>query len=138
MKSRVCSSAISMTLFVAMAVPVQLAAQGKQANHHKHHHYQLVDLGSTFGGPGSFLDPGSGNDFSPFVAVLNNRGTVTGFAETSVSDPFAPICFWNCLATHAFRARKNGVLTDLGTLPGDGNSSAPLWISDKRPYRGPL
>ena len=129
MKSRVCSSAISMTLFVAMAVPVQLAAQGKQANHHKHHHYQLVDLGSTFGGPGSFLDPGSGNDFSPFVAVLNNRGTVTGFAETSISDPFAPICFWNCLATHAFRARKNGVLTDLGTLPGDGNSSAPLWIS---------
>jgi probable HAF family extracellular repeat protein len=118
----------ALTLLVALAVPTQLAAQDKQDQHHKHHHYQLVDLGSTFGGPNSYFDPGSGNDFNPFVPVLNNRGTVAGFAETSVSDPFAPICFWNCLDTHAFRAEKNGVLTDLGTLPG-GVNSAPLWIS---------
>jgi probable HAF family extracellular repeat protein len=98
-----------------------------QSHPHKHHHYQLVDLGSTFGGPNSNFDPGSGNDFGPFVSVLNSSGTVAGFAETPVSDPFAPICFWNCLATHAFRAERNGVLTDLGTLPGGVNSAA-LWI----------
>jgi probable HAF family extracellular repeat protein len=99
-----------------------------QDHHHKHHHYQLVDLGSTFGGPNSNFDPGSGYDFGPFVSVLNSGGTVAGFAETSVSDPFAPICFWNCRATHAFRAERNGILTDLGTLPGGVNSAA-LWIN---------
>jgi len=123
-----CITAIG--LFTLLAIPVQFAAQDKQDHHHTHHHYQLLDLGSTFGGPNSYFDPGSGNDFNPFVPVVHNRGTVAGFAETSVSDPFAPICFWNCLATHAFRAEKNGVLTDLGTLPGAGNSSAPLWISE--------
>ena len=108
----------------------QQGAQGSppQSHPHKHHHYQLVDLGSTFGGSNSNFDPGSGNDFSPFVSVLNSGGTVAGFAETSVADPYAPICFWNCLATHAFRAERNGVLTDLGTLPGGVNSAA-LWIN---------
>jgi hypothetical protein len=101
----------------AQQSPIADAAAQDSAsqNHHAiHHHYQLVDLGSTFGGLNSNFDPGSGNDFSPFVSVLNSGGTVAGFAETSVSDPFAPICFWNCLATHAFRAERNGVLTDLG------------------------
>jgi probable HAF family extracellular repeat protein len=119
-------------LFSAQAQQSELtdqAAQGSapQSRPHKHHHYQLVDLGSTFGGPNSNFDPGSGNDFGPFVSVLNSGGTAAGFAETSLSDPFAPFCFWNCLATHAFRTERNGVLTDLGTLPGGVNSAA-LWI----------
>jgi probable HAF family extracellular repeat protein len=130
MRCRLWSFTIAVTLFAAGAIPVQLTAQDKRDQHHVHHHYQLVDLGSTFGGPNSYFDPGSGNDFGPFVSVLNRKGTVAGFAETSASDPFAPICFWNCLATHAFRAERNGVLTDLGALPGAGNSSAPLWINE--------
>jgi probable HAF family extracellular repeat protein len=130
MNSKTWTCIISLALFAVLIVPIQLAAQIEQSRHHKHHHYQLVDLGSTFGGPNSYFDPGSGNDFGPFVSVLNRKGTLAGFAETSAPDPFAPICFWNCLATHAFRAERNGVLTDLGALPGAGNSSAPLWISE--------
>jgi len=41
----------ALTLLAALAVPVQLAAQNEPEQHHKHHHYQLIDLG-TFGGPG--------------------------------------------------------------------------------------
>jgi hypothetical protein len=46
----------AVTLAAALAVPVRLAAQDgtAQANKPKHHHYQLIDLG-TFGGPTSGL-----------------------------------------------------------------------------------
>jgi hypothetical protein len=44
------------------------------------------NLGSTFGGPNSYFDPGSGNDFGPFVSVLNRKGTLAGFAETSAPE----------------------------------------------------
>ena len=117
------------SLLAALSLPAQLAAQGKQDRQHKHHHYQLIDLGSTFGGPQSEFNPGSGNDFLPFASVLNAQGTVAGFADTSASDPFAPYCFWDCVVTHAFRANSGGGLADLGTLPG-GASSAPLWVSE--------
>ncbi len=119
---------IALALFAAIAMPIQLVAQDKQERDHKHHHYQLVDLGSTFGGSGSFFNPGSGNDFAAFTSVLSGRGTVAGFADTSLSDPFPNFCFWDCSVVHAFRARRNGVLTDLGALPG-GGSSAPTWIA---------
>jgi probable HAF family extracellular repeat protein len=120
----------ALTLFAGLVVPVQLAAQDKQDHHRKHHHYQLVDLGSTFGGPGSHFNPGSGNDFGQFTSVLNSKGIVAGFADTSAPDPFPNFYFWDCcVVAHAFRAGRGGVLTDLGALPG-GGSSAPLWISE--------
>jgi probable HAF family extracellular repeat protein len=121
---------IAVTLFAA-AVAIGGTAQdgGRKHNGSKHHHYQLVDLGSTFGGPRSYFNPGSGNDFSPFTSVLNRRGRVAGFAETAAPDPFPDFVFWNGLVTHAFRANPEGVLTDLGALPG-GGSSAALWISE--------
>jgi probable HAF family extracellular repeat protein len=130
MKSTIVRFTTSLTLLAAIAIPVQLAAQGNK--HHsqpKHHHYQLVDLGSTFGGPQSQFNPGSGNDFLPFASVLNGRGTVAGFADTSASDPFQPFCFWDCAVAHAFRAEGDGGLTDLGALPGAGNSSGALGVS---------
>ena len=119
---------IALALFTATAVPVQLAAQGQQGSDHKHHRYQLVNLGSTFGGSGSFFNPGSGNDFTQFTSVLNARGTVAGFADTSLSDPFQNLCFWDCNVVHAFQGGKDGSLIDLGALPG-GGSSAPTWIT---------
>jgi probable HAF family extracellular repeat protein len=126
----------TLTLLAALAVPVQLAAQnnGKQDPPHQPHHYQLVDLTSTFGGPQSYFVPGSGLDFAG-ASVLNKRGTATGIANTSTSDPFPNFCFdgffansSDCYVSHAFQEGSGGVVTDLGALPG-GGSSAPMWIT---------
>jgi len=120
----------ALTLLAALAVPVQLAAQNKAKQNHSHrpHHYQLVDLGSTFGGPQSYFVPASGQDIAG-SSLLNRGGTAVAFADTSMPDPFAPnFCFYDCLVSHAFMAGSSGVLTDLGALPG-GGSSAPIWIT---------
>jgi probable HAF family extracellular repeat protein len=127
MKKNLSRYIIVLNLFAALAVPVQLAAQDKQSQTHRPHHYKLIDLGSTFGGPQSYFVPGSGLDFAG-SSVLNNGGTVAGFADTSLSDPFPSLCFWDCNVVHAFRAGSSGHLIDLGALPG-GGSSAPMWIS---------
>jgi probable HAF family extracellular repeat protein len=100
--------------------PIQLLGQQPR--------YKLVDLG-TFGGPQSYLDPGSGNDFGDFTRLLNNKGTAVGFADTALPDPFQNFCFSDCDVTHAFWAGSAGRLHDLGALPG-GGSSLPTWISD--------
>jgi len=128
MKANKMTCATMVVLLAALAVPGQLAAQEKQSHHHKHHHYQLVDLTSTFGGPGSDFNEGSNNSLFPFTSVLTRGGTAVGWADTSVPDPF-PLCFWDCVVAHTFRADRSGHLTDLGALPG-GGSSAPLWISE--------
>jgi uncharacterized membrane protein len=60
--------------------------------------------------------------------VLNNRGVLAGWADTSTSDPFPNFCFnsdW--FTSHSFQWR-DGERTDLGVLSG-GASSASLWIS---------
>jgi hypothetical protein len=99
-----------MTLFAALALPVQMTAQ-------KHTRYKLVDIG-TFDGPVSYF-PFDGEG----IQVLNNSGTVVGLADTSTPDPNAPDPCLNpdCFLTHAFRW-QDGVLTDLGTLPGVNNN----------------
>jgi probable HAF family extracellular repeat protein len=111
-----------MTLVAALATPVQLAAQGKQDHIQKHHHYKLIDLG-TFGGPNTnFVTQGVG------AQVLNNRGVVTGSADTPIPDPNAPNCLnYDCFISHAFKWQK-GSLTDLGALPGV-NTSFGSWIT---------
>jgi hypothetical protein len=131
MKKRLPTFITMVGLCAALAFPSGLAAQEqgeKQDQKVKHYHYKLVDIG-TFGGAQSLFNPGSGNDFDPFASVLNSSGTVAGFADTSLSDPFAPFCFWDCAVAHAFRARSDGGLTDLGTLSGAGSSSGALAIS---------
>jgi probable HAF family extracellular repeat protein len=121
----------TLTLLTALAIPVRLDAQDNH-KHHKHHHYQLIDLG-TFGGPESYL-AGSNSVTAPGAVnqVLNNQGTVVGWADTSTLDPFAPNCFNpfppDCFLPLAFQW-KEGVLTDLGVLSA-GDASAATWISD--------
>ena len=56
MNSKTWTRIIALSLFAALAIPVQLPAQDKAKpdHHHKYHHYQLNDVG-TFGGPSSYL-----------------------------------------------------------------------------------
>jgi probable HAF family extracellular repeat protein len=107
-----------MALFIALAVPVQLAAQERKEEQRR---YKLIDLG-TLGGPNSFVN-------GPGTADLSNQGTYVGEAETSIPDPFAPKCLVpECLVQHAQKWR-DGVVTDLGALSGINNSSGATWIS---------
>lgn len=113
-------------LLATLSIPSGLIAHNDQ--HSKHHHYQLVDLGAL-GGTQSFFSPGSGFAFGQHIAALNAEGRVAGYADTSNADPFQNYCFSSdCLATHTFLSNRSGVLTDLGALPGGGNS-VPNWIS---------
>src|SRR5215472_12445178 len=99
--------AINLVVCLALALPVQLAAQ--------HTRYKLIDIG-TFGGPASyFTDPGIGG----VSKVLNNQGMLAGKANTSTPDPSCGLP--SCFDAHVFRWDK-GVLADLGTLPGGNNS----------------
>jgi probable HAF family extracellular repeat protein len=103
---------------VAMTAPP--SAQDMPTRHHQYHHYQLIDVG-TFGGPQSFLSQTGGQ-----AGILNNRGTLTGAADTLTVDPY---CLDNpdCYAAHAYQW-QNGVTTDLGVLAG-GIGSQINWIS---------
>jgi probable HAF family extracellular repeat protein len=124
MKFKQWTPVVVMTLFAALTMPVWTAAQDNPSQDHKskHHHYKLIDLG-TFGGPSSFVS-------NPFSLTLNNRGMVAGWAETPTPDPYAPNCLdSDCFVPHAFQW-QNGVLNDLGTLPG-GSGSFVGWINDR-------
>jgi probable HAF family extracellular repeat protein len=114
MKCTTWSTVFVVTLCSLLTISIGVAAQenATQATTVKHHHYRLFDVG-TFGGPNSQYSV-------PSSAGLNNRGVATGVADTSTPDP---ICFFDCLVDHAF-LWKNGVTTDLGTLPGGGSSFA--------------
>jgi probable HAF family extracellular repeat protein len=96
MKFRALTCIFAMTLFGALAIPVRLAAQ--------HTRYKLIDLG-TFGGPTSQVNGGP-------PPMINNKGVVAGTADTST-----PCSYLGGFVSPAFRW-ENGVLTDLGLLPG--------------------
>jgi probable HAF family extracellular repeat protein len=121
------STTATLVLIAALAIPLQLAAQDNKGDH-KHHHYQLIDLG-MLGGPQSF-------SFFGDAKPMNNRGTAVGQADTSVPDPNYPN-FNPYLGSgspdpfieHAFKW-QNGVLSDLGALPGV-NSSTVGWINSR-------
>ena len=67
--------------------------------------------------------------------MINNRGVITGAADTPDADPNAPNCYaYDCFVTHAYTWR-NGVLTDLGVLPG-GFGSEGNYINDKGQIAG--
>jgi len=114
---------VGFSVVAALAMPVPPAAQEQQQQKKQHTRYKLIDLG-TFDGPQSYVG-GGGNGTS---LVLNNQGTLTGSADTSAPDPYSPFCFNDdCFVSHSFQWR-NGVMSDLGVLPG-GASSASTWIS---------
>jgi tRNA G26 N,N-dimethylase Trm1 len=75
MKSARMTSINAIALFVALTIPVSLAAQERHTEHHK---YRLVDLG-TFGGPASYDSAG--------LIAINSEGLAIGGAETSVLQP---------------------------------------------------
>ncbi len=115
MKSKTFTWIIAVTSLAALAMPLRSAAQDQKTTHH---HYKLIDMG-TFGGPNSYLA------YPPPGIVLSNQGSVVGLAETPEPDPFCPNCFLEGLVSYAFRWH-DGILTDLGALPGKGNSSFAL------------
>ena len=127
MKSRTWMWTTVVSLF-ALALPVWTAAQDNPSQEHKskHKQYKFIDLG-TFGGPASYtLQNGNG----PGSKVLNSRGTLAGWADTPVPDPYAPNCTNpDCFVSHAFRW-DGGSPTDLGALPGV-TSSAGYWINER-------
>lgn len=109
------------TLATLLLLSFRLDAQEQHANDRnkrEHHRYTFIDLG-TFGGPESYVNAafslGAPNQ-------INNQGAVVGSAATSTPRPpnkqicggpdgLVPFVF------HAF-AWQDGVLTDLGALPG--------------------
>jgi len=124
MRIKIVPLMLSLCALAAFAIPMRIHGQEEKG---QHHHYKLVDLGSTFGGSQSYLVPGSGLDFTG-SSVLTSAGRVVGYADTSEPDPFPNICFWDCNVVHAFRTDASGNMTDLGALPG-GGSSLPMWIN---------
>lgn len=128
MKSRTSTWRMATLLLVALALPLLTAAQGSpsQDQKPKHKQYKLIDLG-TFGGPQSIIFGSTG--------PLNAGGSVTTCADTSMPDPYYPnnnpyfdLAGPDPYIEHAF-LWKNGVLGDLGVLPG-GTSSCGQWIND--------
>ena len=111
------------SLIAALAMPVGMAAQNIPLpnNQPKHHTYKLIDLG-TFGGPNAIVN-------GPTVPIMGNNGTYAGEAETAIPDPYFPYCSnGDCLVQHA-QKWQNGVVSDLGTLPGTNLSSGATWVS---------
>lgn len=120
---------------LALALPGFVVAQEHPA---KHRHYKAVDLG-TFGGPASYIQPtsefGSPNQ-------INERGTAVGGADTSI--PTTPVSnLFVCggvggvvpFANHAFE-RRDGLVTDLGTLAGADNCSVATSINARGQIAG--
>jgi probable HAF family extracellular repeat protein len=126
MNSKIWTRIIVLALFAMLTTSARLNAQANQG--HKYHHYRFIDLG-TFGGPASYIsnDPSNGG---AATGILSPRGNVVGEADTSIPDPYAPNCSNpDCFVGHAFQS-QNGVLTDLGALPGV-NTSFANWISPR-------
>ena len=120
--SRTLILAITLAVWTAFGIAIAATAQdaSRAVNKAQHHHYKVIDLG-TLGGPTSLFS--NGND-----GILNNRGTAVGWADTSTADPNAQFCFMpDCFLSHAFQW-QNGILTDLGALPG-GLASSAAWIT---------
>ncbi len=111
MKSKRLTCVIAMTLF-ALAMPLVSSAQ--------HHHYKLIDI-PALGGPNSSFGVGG-----YITKTINSQGTAIAQADTPIPDPFSMVGF-DFLVNHPVQWR-NGVLTDLGALPGV-NSGLASWIN---------
>jgi probable HAF family extracellular repeat protein len=111
-------------LYGISSLPSRSSGQQANAGTNAPGRYKLIDLG-TFAGLQSYLYIPSN-----YAPVLNNQGTVVGYADTATPDPFQSVgfCFvQDCLVTNAFET-QNETLQNLGVLPG-GASSGAGWIS---------
>jgi probable HAF family extracellular repeat protein len=131
MKSRILTRITAISLFAVLAMPVDLVARDNQDHKTvKHHHYKLVDMW-TFGGPASWVAP-------QFFAspVLNMGGVTVGGSSTSTPTTKTSnllVCgglqgLILCV-DHAFQWKDRKV-TDLRSLPGQGNCSNPFSVND--------
>jgi probable HAF family extracellular repeat protein len=105
-----------------LAVTLPMSAQDNPQHKPKHRQYKLYDVG-TLGGPSSY---GSSD------AIGITPAGAIGTADTPVPDPFSPNCLnGDCFVKHAI-VWRNGVLTDLGAIPGNngGNSSYAFAINN--------
>ena len=128
MKSKTFTWFTGMTLFAVLGMSIRVYAQEKQEGDAQHHHYKLIDLG-TFGGPASYISNDPSGDGAA-SGILSPRGNVVGEADTSIPDPHPGSCSsQDCFVGHAFQS-QNGILIDLGALPGV-NSSFANWISPR-------
>jgi probable HAF family extracellular repeat protein len=110
------------TLSMILTIPLTPWAQQQTtplASPGNHHHYKLIDVG-TFGGPNAYLSVSFAGEGE---TALNRRGMAVGAADTPNRDPYYPNCFVDCYLLHAFQW-QDGVLTDLGGLPGNNSSFA--------------
>ena len=102
-------------ILISAATPClsqQLSTEQASAQHGR---YRLVQIG-TFGGRDSI--------YQAFTRIAADSGIVVGAANTSTPDPNAPVCFdspFNCFVLHGWKW-TDGVLTDLGALPGGSSS----------------
>jgi probable HAF family extracellular repeat protein len=133
MKSRflLCFTAM---IFAALASPVWLntqAARDHNRKHHKHHHYQLIDLG-TFGGPLSGT-----NEPLNYVPTVSRRGQTVGFSSNLVPDSPTnnPTACFGSNVSHAFEWQK-GAVTDLGSLAGPDYCSDADSINERGEIEG--
>ena len=123
MKPRILVCAFSICAIAALTIPNRVQGQLERG---QLHHYKLIDLG-TLGGPVGL--------FFGLTGPLNNRGMASTCVSTSEMDPNFPninLYFDSGpqpnFIEHAVLWQQ-GVLTDLGTLPG-GTSSCEQWITD--------
>jgi probable HAF family extracellular repeat protein len=130
MKLRTFTCFAAVTLFAALAILVRLAAQDNR-DKPKHHHYQLIDMG-TFGGPASFV-----NETIEAITAsrdINRRTMVGGSATPTPTTGTSNFLVCGGLSgtlpfvNHAFKGQE-GVVTDLGTLSGPGNCSVATGIN---------
>ncbi len=111
MKSRILTYISTLTLFVALAMPVRPAAQEQQQEQNKEHHrYRVTDLG-TLGGTSSVAES------------VNNKGWANGFSTLKGNQK-----------THA-TLWVQGLKLDLSTL-GGANSIAGFPISESGEVSG--
>jgi probable HAF family extracellular repeat protein len=113
---RVCAFA----LLLAIVSPIVTVAGPKnESGTAKYPRYRLIDFGGLGGGNSS--------SFGPFKQ-LNSRGEAIAQSQTTIPDPYSADCT-DCFVWHGVVLEHNGLITDLGSLPGR-NSSVPAGISE--------
>src|SRR5580765_1626955 len=118
---RINNLSAALTALFCVSSGVLAGSPAASSNSHHTPRYRLVEFGSFGGTFGLFSNPAA--------KILNRRGAAVGMNNTAAPDPYEPNCFFACQIDHAF-IWKNGVTTDLGTLPG-GASSFPDAINDR-------